>query len=122
MKNKINDYLTILLIGMVFLFSTACKSEIKFDKNKWLQKDDIVYPYRYQMLKDLTHNYQLIGIKYSDLITLLGIPEITDAQRVKYIIEEKYGSDIDPIYTKYLTINISKDSAISSYSIEENKY
>ena len=47
-------------------------------------------PYRNKMLKDLTTNYKIVGIPYSQLILLLGQPQYNDSTSVGYEVETRY--------------------------------
>lgn len=108
-----------ILIFASILFS--CNRQIKFDKSKWKTKDDMEYPYRDRMLKDLRTNYKLSGLKYSEIINLLGQPQVSDSTSLAYQININYGNDIDPDYTKYFTLIFSKDSIITLFKVEEWK-
>jgi len=74
------------------------------------------------MLKDLTTNYKLIGMKYSDLIDLLGSPDFIDTSNsiITYEITLHYDM-IDPDYGKDLDFKLNKDSTIKSFKIREWK-
>ena len=72
------------------------------------------------MVNDLTKNYKLVGLKYNQLIKLLGEPESkysTGDSTIFYTIEEYYGLDIDPISGSDLVFKLSPDSTITSFSI-----
>jgi len=107
---------------LLILFETAC-NEIKIDKSKWLCKEDIEYPYRKTMLKDLTTNYKIKGLSYKQLIGLLGEPGniIGNNNEAYYPIMQEYGSDIDPIHTINLSIRFSQDSIVTDFKIDEWK-
>lgn len=109
---------------MISLFS-SCNNEIKFDKVKWDEQPDLAFtpPYRNKMLKDLTTNYKLEGLKYSEIISLLGAPNFHDIASASfgYDIVVEYGLDIDPIYSKTLDFTLSKDSVIASFKVNEWK-
>ena len=93
-----------------------------FDKTGWLKKEDVEdYPLRDNMLKDLLSNYKLRGLKYGELIDLIGKPQINDSSTISYQIEVDYGFNIDPVHTKYLTFELNKDSLVVDYKIEEWK-
>lgn len=115
---------TILFAVLISLFS-SCNNEIKFDKVKWDEQPDLAFtpPYRKKMLKDLTTNHKLVGLKYSEIISLLGAPNFHDSAAASfgYDIIINYGSDIDPIYTKTLDFTFSKDSTITSFKVDEWK-
>lgn len=122
MKNIIK-----ILASTIFalIVSNACNYnyEARFDKISWITKVDPAFPppNRNMMLKDLTTNHKLVGLKYSQLIDTLGPPDFKEDYSFGYTIEEKYGHDIDPIYVKSLTFYFSKDSIITSFKVEEWK-
>lgn len=99
----------------------SCNQQIKFDRTKWKTKDDMEYPYRNDMLKDLTTNYKLVGLKYAELLELLGQPNFKDSSSLTYKIIEDYKQDIDPVYTKNLNFTFSSDSVITLFKIDEWK-
>ena len=73
------------------------------------------------MLKHLTTNYKLVGLKYGEIIKLLGEPNFSDSVSFAYKVVEDYGSNIDPVYTKNLDLKFDKDSVITSLKIAEWK-
>lgn len=124
-KRNINFVLLILQFT-AFVFLLSCnggKKEIKFDKNKWNEQTDPLFPSRYrsQMLTDLTTNYKLKGLKYSELTELLGVPDTKDSSSLSYKIMVDYKQDTDPVYTKDLDFSFSKDSIITSFKVNEWK-
>ena len=112
---------SLLFIALIGLFSCKDFGQIKFDKGKWISKDDMEFPYRNKMLKDLTTNYKLVGLKHSEIINLLGEPNYSDSSSFAYQVIEDYGSDIDPVYTKNLDFEFNKDSIITAFKIAEWK-
>jgi hypothetical protein len=106
--------------SMVFVLA-ACNRDLKFDKAKWNEQQDPAFPspYRTGMLADLTAHYKLKGIKYADLVQLLGDPDLKDSSSLGYKIVEEYGRDIDPVYTRNLEFTFSKDSVITSFEVHE---
>ena len=111
----------LLFIVLFGLFSCKDFGQIKFDKGKWRTTDDMEFSYRNKMLKDLTTNYKLVGLKHSQIIDLLGEPNFSDSSSFAYQVIEDYGSDIDPVYTKNLDFEVSKESIITAFKIEEWK-
>lgn len=112
---------------MIFLLITlaliACENNSTFNKSGWLQKKEPVgYKYRANMLKDLIENHKIKGIKYSELIDLLGAPENYADEKsntITYSIVVEYGFNIDPVYSKDLEIYFTKDSIVTNYKIVE---
>lgn len=113
----------VLFVLVVFVCSCNNEREEKFNKIKWDQPEDPAFPpsHRKNMLKDLTSNYKLTGIKYSQLIALLGEPNFRDSSAIGYEVDVDYGRDIDPVYIKNLLFIFSKDSIITSFKIHEWK-
>ena len=76
--------------------------------------------WRKRMVKDLTTNYKLKGMKNSEIINLLGPPDLGDSSVLYYgiIVDYEY-LGVDPIYSKILAIKMSKDSIITSVNLIE---
>jgi len=115
-------------MACLLFVGTGCKYfwQEKFDKTEWRKVVDGFPPdCRRYMLDDLTSHHKLVGLKYSDLISLLGRPDYTDDFRedttIAYDIIVDYGFDIDPVYTKTLQFQFSKDSVVTGFHIVESK-
>lgn len=108
-----------LLIFLIAVVICSCNQPMKFDSARWKMKEDIEYPYRDKMVGDLTKNHKLVGLRYSQVIELLGVPQYEDSSRISYLVFEDYGRDIDPIHTKYLNLALSKDSIVTSFKMDE---
>ena len=123
MKNYKRSCFSKWLLIFVFFTFVSCNRQIKFDKNRWNEQADPVFPssYRPKMLNDLITNNRLIGLRYHQLIELLGIPDNKDSSFLSYKIVVEYGSDIDPVYTKDLKFTYSRDSLINSFKVIEWK-
>jgi len=116
----------ILISSIAALSILGCRrltSNVPFDKEKWLEQEDWDYPRRDNMIDDLIKNRKLKGLTYKQMIELLGDPQgnAQDSIGVYYQIVEDFGSDIDPVYTKNLSIEFNKDSIINKVKIEEWK-
>jgi hypothetical protein len=113
----------ILILLTIF---TSCKNEIKFDSKKWKTYADLdQYPYRESMLGDIVDNDRLMGLKYQTVIDSLGQPENywdKKENELWYSVTVDYGTDIDPVYTKHLTVTIGSDSTVEKVEIKEWKY
>ncbi len=103
----------------------SCKLDIahsKFDKTLWNSKEDWDYPYREAMVSDLIAHHHLKGLSCKQLIDSLGTPEsLTDTDGVYYQIIMDFGSDIDPVHTKYLVFKLNKDSVVNDFTVKEWK-
>jgi hypothetical protein len=112
------------LLFIIVLFASCYNiQQEKFDKVAWSESEDPAFPpsHRKNMIKDITSNYKLIGIKYNDLVRLLGVPNFRNSGIIGYDVDIDYGSDIDPVYIKNLLFTFSKDSVITSFKIHEWK-
>lgn len=116
----ISDMRVLFIIS--FLALTGCNSQMKFDRTKWLLKNDFEYPYREVMINDLTNNHTLKGLTYKELSNLLGEPNhyADDKSKVYYTIYEKYKwNDIDPVGGMTLDFVIGKDSLVQDFKIHK---
>ena len=76
------------------------------------------------MLQDIVENKRLIGLKYQTVIDSLGQPENYVDKKEKelwYPVTVDYGTDIDPVYTKHLTLTMNNDSTVEMVEIREWK-
>jgi hypothetical protein len=106
------------LVLVITLYS--CQEKQFFDKAKWAEVADLMtFPNRKYMIDDLVKNYQLKGKKYAEIITLLDQPQskLDSNMAILYDIEIDYGWDIDPVYSKTLTIFFDKDTAVKDFKI-----
>ena len=73
------------------------------------------------MVKDLVKNVPLKGMKYRDVLELLGPPQYPwdHVMKIQYVIEDDFGSDIDPVYSQWLTMRFNMDSMVRSVEVEE---
>lgn len=112
------------LACIYFLFS--CNNEqIEFYKSKWNENVDGFYTHRENMTTDLMENHLAIGMSFKDLTKILGNPDNYGSSKdykMNYLIMEDYGWNIDPVETKTLKIELTKDSLVSKYRLEHNKH
>ena len=114
----------IFVISFLLLISSCGIKEIKFDKSKWNESFDGFYKYRENMVSDLIDNHLQKGMTYKQVIDLIGKPENFGNLKnntIGYTIMEDYGWDIDPVETKTLIIEITKDSLVKNFKIEHWK-
>ncbi|MEJ2104389.1 MAG: hypothetical protein P8X47_07420 [Ignavibacteriaceae bacterium] len=110
----------IAILGL-FLLSNCGVKQMKFDRQKWNKESDGSYEYRENMVNDLIENHVRKGMTYKQLIDLIGKPGNygnLDNNTVAYGIMEDYGWDIDPVETKTLMIELTKDSLVKNYKVE----
>ena len=98
----------------------SCQSQQRFDKEKWAEIADLMtFPNRKHMIDDLVKNYQLKGKKYSEIVELLDKPQskLDSTMEIYYDIDVDYGFDIDPIYSKTLSITFDKDTLVKTFEV-----
>lgn len=114
----------ILLLLAITVTIYSCQQKQKFEKTKWAEVADLMtFPHRKYMIDDLVQNYQLKGKTYHELVELLGQPQskLDSTLQVFYDIDVDYGWDIDPVYTKTLSIVFDKDTIVKSFEVQEWK-
>lgn len=110
-----------LILVCACLFASCENKEMKFEQSKWNQSFDGFYKYRESMVKDLMNNHLKKGMTYNEVIALIGKPENIgnlEVNTIGYILMENYGWDIDPVETKTLMIELSKDSLVQKFEVE----
>lgn len=113
-----------LLFLSLIIMLVSCKTNQKFDKEKWAEVGDLMtFPNRKSMITDLVKKYRIKGEPYNQIIDLLGHPQsnMDSEHQVLYDIDVDYGTDIDPVYTKVLILQFSKDSIVQSFEVKEYK-
>lgn len=119
-ENRFSKTVVSSLLFMVIICS--CQRKQKFDKARWLEVGDLMtFPNRNNMIDDLVNNYNLKGKTFKEVTDLLGQPQYSSSSTmdVGYKIDEDYGSDIDPVYTKTLFIQFNKDTLVNDIKIRE---
>ena len=112
---KIRIFLFLLIVLL------SCQSQEKIDKVKWQVKEDPAFPpqSRKAMITDLQSNYKLEGISRFQIVELLGEPDFSDDSSIAYKIEEKFGRDIEPIYTKTLELKFTNHKTVQAIDVRE---
>lgn len=112
MKNLLT-YLIILIVA------AGCSNE-PFDSNKWKEQglDWYLTDVRENMLSDIINSDTLIDMSNPQIIQLLGEPEEMSSKEYKYLVKEKYGSDIDPEYIKYLIVNFDERGKVINVEVK----
>lgn len=112
-----------VFISILFIVAlSSCQTKQKFDKAKWAEVADLMtFPNRKYMIDDLIQSYQLKGKTYQQLIDLLDTPQkkLDSTLQVYYDIDVDYGTDIDPVYTKILSIEFDKDTVVRHFEVKE---
>ena len=111
-----------IFLLLTFFIFTSCQinSQIKFDKEKWLLKENNKYIYREEMLEDLVTNIQLKGLTRKQLIDLLGSSENmweTD-KNLFYPILQNYD---EPPHIITLAIVINEKDLVDYFEVIDNR-
>ena len=118
MKSKL--YVAVLAL----ITSAGCENfnAMKFDKVNWNEGYEVEAPppSRNRMLNDLVQNHKLKGLKYNEVVQMLGDPNTHDSTTFTYDIKVEH-SGIDVVYIKYLEFDFSKDSVITGFYVREQK-
>lgn len=115
-----NGYISVVLIFVII----SCKNEMKFNSKDWNEREDLFYSKRKFVVNDLITNHLKVGMRYDEIIRLLGKPSyesIQENSEIHYEILEKYGWNIDPEEIQYLDIKLNKDSTFASSNIRITK-
>lgn len=111
----------IALLVTIAVLSGSCTSQTKFEKDKWLYRDDVLsYPYRKLMIDDLIKNYQLKGMSFREIVKLLGQPLSSPDSvfNIWYEVDIRWGT-IDPVYGKSLILHLNKNSIVENFEVDE---
>ena len=117
--------LNIFYILLCFLFIACGHREMKFEKEKWNEREGGYYVHRDQMVKDLMENHLKTGMTYKEVIDLLGNDEKyqdTSPNTLVYEITIAYGWNIDPQKGKNLYIEFTQDSTVKEFRLEKWKH
>ncbi len=118
----------ILLVLPISL--TGCNQSVPFEKTGWQKKYDGDYPKRDAMVQDLLDNHKLTGLTTHEILDLLGEedhvelvekPKSEGQNYMTYQVLEDFGSDIDPVHTKYLVLEFNQDSIVTKTDLLEWK-
>ena len=86
-------------------------TEIPFDKDKWIEREDKDYPYRAQMLNEVLYNDTIRTLKEVEIIGLLGEPDrVNDGHLYYTVVQKRLGAW--PLSTKSLVIKFKEDGTI----------
>ena len=110
----------IIFLSLLISINYCNTRDFEFSKEKWKMIDHN-YPSRLQMFKDLTKNQKLVGLKYSELIKLLGEPNVQSDYFLSYKLSVRDPFEFFGETNKYLGFNFSKDSTICQFQYYEFK-
>ena len=107
----------IYIFLLLFTNLIACKNSAKFSKEDWESYTAADTQNREQMLPDLLKNYNLKGITYNELDSILGAPNYFDSSEAIYDIYVDYDK-IDPWGGECIIFYIGKNSMVRDYKVE----
>ena len=99
----------------------SCSYNRSFDSEEWKEKgvDWQLAENREEMVTDLISSDTLIGLNRTQIIELLGEPERSSEQEMKFLVIEKYEWNVDPEYIKYLIVEIAQNGkAVECYVVK----
>lgn len=122
-------YLTFTILILSLILSCTNK---KFDSEKWKPYESGVIDekYRSKMVYDLVYNVLKVNHRdgesstYKEVVELIGEPESIDTINgfVEFLLEEKYGWNIDPNGYKHLQLYFDKDSLLQKWIIVDTEF
>lgn len=113
-----------VLIFLAAILAT-CSQQMKFEKEKWHEKNDINFAYREKMVNDLMANHLKKGMTYNEVMCLLGKSDNYQNKKpntITYEIMVDYGRNIDPQKIKTLSIEYTNDSIVKNIKLIELKH
>ena len=117
------SFVLVMYITSMFACKLSSPKPIKFDRAKWLDREDLrSYPYRDDMLTDLIKHHQIKGLTRKQLVDSLGEGENYEDSKdsLYYDIIVNYGY-LDPKSGKYLVIGFDRDSIANYFKVVEWK-
>jgi len=115
----------LIYILVIFILASCNNQQIKFDKEKWNERNDMFYANREKMVIDLMENHLKKGMTYKEVMNLLGTSESYQndpPNTIVYEIMVDYGWNIDPQKGKTLYIEFTNDSIVKEIKLDEWKH
>lgn len=91
--------------------STQASEQLTFETLNWKTASGEAFPYREKMLKNLLDSVKLKGLKYAEVIKLLGQPERIDNGHLFYPVSRSEVGALT-LHTTTLVIKLNKDSIV----------
>lgn len=111
----------VILTFISLLLMVSCSYNRSFDSEEWKERgiDWQLTENRKEMVTDLVSSDTLIGLNRTQIVELLGEPERSSEQEMRFLIIEKYGWNVDPEYVKYLIVEIAQNGkAVKCYIVK----
>ena len=102
----------LIILCLQLLFSCSHNTDIKFNRERWLNDDPAYYFSRRYMVTKIIDDSLLIGKTSFEVDSILGQANSTNTTLkgkpsvFYYSVQISYGSDIDPKYFKTLLVTI----------------
>lgn len=115
-----NPYLVLFLLCCL----GSCKQEnethhqIPFDKNKWILKEDLNYPFRDLMVKEVLYSDSIRASSKADVLNKLGAPDKINQNHLYYMISQNR-LGLWPLHTKTLVIKCSDADSVEWIKLHE---
>lgn len=112
---------SVILTFISLLLMVSCRYNRSFDSEVWKKRgvDWQLVEDREEMVADLVSSDTLIGLNRTQIIELLGEPEKSSEQEMKFLVLEKYEWNVDPEYVKYLVVEIDQNGkAVECYIVK----
>lgn len=115
-----------VLLAISILLLISCDERKEFDSSKWrFEENSMPDGDRKKMVRDLTTNVLVISQSTKrEVDSLLGKPSYYNecGKSFDYLVEEKYGRNIDPEGYIYLKLFFNKDSILESWTLQETTF
>ena len=118
MKRETKKTQLSVLVVLTLLSSCYYENNKPFDSVEWNKEgvDWWITDVREKMVKDIIQSDTLIGLQKDEVIKLLGRPEKIDSNKLYIFVREKYSTNIDPDYIKYLIVELDKNENVFKVS------
>ncbi len=123
---KLKD-ITGIFVFCLGVLLTSCNHDVKFDSRKWKENggDNITLDTRANMVNDLIKSKILINKTIFEIEELIGcsvnIANENNSLYRYYIIQEKYGWDIDPKEITLLKVHYDEKGISDSVELYKTK-
>lgn len=112
-----------VLAVLLLLSSCFHKNNRPFDSVEWKNEgvDWWITDVREKMVNNLIQSDTLIGLQKEEVKELLGIPEKIDNNKLYILVREKYFTNIDPDYIKYLIVELNDFEKVFKVSVYKTR-
>lgn len=121
---KFNISFRKVFASLIILIIFSCQNQVSFNSTKWKQNggENLVLDTRKEMVSDLLKRKILLHKTHNEIVKLIGSPvnynNTVFEFKEYYPVQEKHGSDIDPIIT-YVEITFDRNGFSEAVQIVE---